>query len=197
MWIIMRREKRNPRHFKRMRFPPFDNEELPMEYGDNFLDVDPLEPIQLELDEEEDSVVHTITPERLARIPRVRQGIADNERESSICLTKITQELDKDKGHVYHYLDKSNTNHETDPIFHIPGACSYVILVNEETADSSAHIYKARSAPKLVSKDLQLGPSSERRVSGNQYTGKTQQRRPSSWKRNVSPRNAYGPSVLT
>merc|ERR1719478_88459 len=39
MWITMRREKRDRRHFKRMRFPPFD-------YGDNVLDVEPLEAIQ-------------------------------------------------------------------------------------------------------------------------------------------------------
>lgn len=28
MWIMMRREKRDRRHFKRMRFPPFDDEEV-------------------------------------------------------------------------------------------------------------------------------------------------------------------------
>ena len=40
-----------------MRFPPFDDEEPPLDYADNLLDVDPLEAIQLELDEEEDSAV--------------------------------------------------------------------------------------------------------------------------------------------
>ncbi|CAM8877452.1 hypothetical protein QQ045_019150 [Rhodiola kirilowii] len=59
MWIMMRREKRDRRHFKRMRFPPFDDEEPPLDYADNLLDVDPLEPIQLELEEEEDSAVYT------------------------------------------------------------------------------------------------------------------------------------------
>ncbi|KAK4785250.1 hypothetical protein SAY86_001939 [Trapa natans] len=59
MWIMMRREKRDRRHFKRMRFPPFDDEEPPLDYADNLLDVDPLEAIQLELDPEEDSAVHT------------------------------------------------------------------------------------------------------------------------------------------
>ncbi|RKP02105.1 hypothetical protein CXG81DRAFT_11192 [Caulochytrium protostelioides] len=58
MWIMMRKEKRDRRHFKRMRFPPFDDEEPPLDYGDNLIDVDPLEPIQLELDEEEDAAVH-------------------------------------------------------------------------------------------------------------------------------------------
>jgi pre-mRNA-processing factor 8 len=43
MWIMMRREKRDRRHFKRMRFPPFDDEEPPLDYADNLLEVDPLE----------------------------------------------------------------------------------------------------------------------------------------------------------
>lgn len=58
MWIMMRREKRDRRHFKRMRFPPFDDEEPPLDYADNVLDVEPLEPIQMELDTEEDKAVY-------------------------------------------------------------------------------------------------------------------------------------------
>lgn len=54
MWIMMRREKRDRRHFKRMRFPPFDDEEPPLDYADNVLDVEPLEAIQIELDSDED-----------------------------------------------------------------------------------------------------------------------------------------------
>ncbi|KAJ0640031.1 putative PRO8NT domain, PROCN domain, pre-mRNA-processing-splicing factor 8 [Helianthus annuus] len=41
-----------------MRFPPFDDEEPLLDYTDNLLDVDPLEPVQLELDEEEDYAVY-------------------------------------------------------------------------------------------------------------------------------------------
>jgi pre-mRNA-processing factor 8 len=52
MWIMMRREKRDRKHFKRMRFPPFDDEEPPLDYADNILDVEPLEAIQLDLDAE-------------------------------------------------------------------------------------------------------------------------------------------------
>ncbi|KAI5985054.1 NUC071 domain-containing protein [Pisolithus albus] len=44
-------------HFKRMRFPPFDDEEPPLDYGDNVLNVEPLEAIQLELDPEEDPAI--------------------------------------------------------------------------------------------------------------------------------------------
>lgn len=58
MWIMMRREKRDRRHFKRMRFPPFDDEEPPLDYGDNIMDVEPLEAIQMELDEREDETVY-------------------------------------------------------------------------------------------------------------------------------------------
>ena len=58
MWIMMRREKRDRRHFKRMRFPPFDDEEPPLDYADNVLDVEPLEAIQIELDPEEDGSIH-------------------------------------------------------------------------------------------------------------------------------------------
>jgi pre-mRNA-processing factor 8 len=54
MWLAMRREKWDRWHFKRMRFPPFDNEEPPLDYGDNVFNVDPLEAIQLNLDETED-----------------------------------------------------------------------------------------------------------------------------------------------
>ncbi|KAI9573652.1 NUC071 domain-containing protein [Boletus coccyginus] len=57
MWLAMRREKRDRRHFKRMRFPPFDDEEPPLDYGDNVLDVEPLEAIQLELDPDEDASI--------------------------------------------------------------------------------------------------------------------------------------------
>ncbi|KAI6190216.1 WD repeat-containing protein 48-like protein [Aphelenchoides bicaudatus] len=54
MWIMMRREKRDRRHFKRMRFPPFDDEEPPLDYADNILDVEPLEAIQMQFDAIED-----------------------------------------------------------------------------------------------------------------------------------------------
>ena len=57
MWVCMRREKSDRRHFKRMRFPPFDDEEPPLSWSENIEDVEPLEPIQMELDEGEDSPI--------------------------------------------------------------------------------------------------------------------------------------------
>ncbi|KAI0564470.1 pre-mRNA processing 8 protein PRP8 [Gracilaria domingensis] len=50
MWIMMRREKRDRKHFRRMRLPPFDDEEPPIDYADNILDLEPLEAIQMDLE---------------------------------------------------------------------------------------------------------------------------------------------------
>jgi pre-mRNA-processing factor 8 len=58
MWVCMRREKSDRRHFKRMRFPPFDDEEPPLSWSENIEDVEPLEPIQMELDPSEDGPVY-------------------------------------------------------------------------------------------------------------------------------------------
>ncbi|KAL2819366.1 putative pre-mRNA splicing factor [Aspergillus cavernicola] len=58
MWVCMRREKSDRRHFKRMRFPPFDDEEPPLSWSENIEDVEPLEPIQMELDDSEDAAVY-------------------------------------------------------------------------------------------------------------------------------------------
>ncbi|KAL1866172.1 pre-mRNA-splicing factor 8 [Diaporthe australafricana] len=57
MWVIMRKEKSDRRLFKRMRFPPFDDEEPPLSWSENLEDVDPLEPVQMELDEEDDEAI--------------------------------------------------------------------------------------------------------------------------------------------
>lgn len=53
-WLLMRREKRDRRHFKRMRFPPFDDEEPPLDYADHLLTVEPGEAVQLDLQQDDD-----------------------------------------------------------------------------------------------------------------------------------------------
>lgn len=58
MWTFMRKEKSDRRLFKRMRFPPFDDEEPPLSWSENIEDVEPLEPIQMELNEDEDEAVY-------------------------------------------------------------------------------------------------------------------------------------------
>jgi len=52
-WLMMRREKRDRRHFKRMRFPPFDDEEPPLDYVDHLLNVEPAEAVQLDLSDDQ------------------------------------------------------------------------------------------------------------------------------------------------
>jgi pre-mRNA-processing factor 8 len=47
-WTLMRREKRDRRHFKRMRFPPFDDEEPVLDYTDHLLTVEPPDAVQLD-----------------------------------------------------------------------------------------------------------------------------------------------------
>lgn len=49
-WTMMRREKRDRRHFKRMRFPPFDDEEPPIDWMENLEDLPAPEAIQLDLE---------------------------------------------------------------------------------------------------------------------------------------------------
>lgn len=57
MWIVMRREKRDRPHFKRMRFPPFDDDDLPLSYSDHIKDLEPHSAVALELDEKDDKAV--------------------------------------------------------------------------------------------------------------------------------------------
>jgi len=50
---MMRREKRDHWHFKRMRFPPFDDDEPPVDYADIVRNVEPFQAIQMKLDPDE------------------------------------------------------------------------------------------------------------------------------------------------
>ncbi|SMN20752.1 similar to Saccharomyces cerevisiae YHR165C PRP8 Component of the U4/U6-U5 snRNP complex, involved in the second catalytic step of splicing [Maudiozyma saulgeensis] len=56
-WIAMRREKRDRTHFKRMRFPAFDDDEPPLSYFENIHPTEPPEAVTLNLDDIEDEAV--------------------------------------------------------------------------------------------------------------------------------------------
>lgn len=58
MWLMMRREKRDRKHFKRMRFPPFDDEEPPIDWSENIEIMEPPDAIQMDLNEDEDGPVY-------------------------------------------------------------------------------------------------------------------------------------------
>lgn len=57
VWVAMRREKRDRKHFKRIRFPVFDDDEPFLSYTDHIADLEPLSPINLELDGTEDAAI--------------------------------------------------------------------------------------------------------------------------------------------
>lgn len=56
-WIQMRREKRDRRNFRRMKFPPFDDEEPFIDYSKQIPLIDSLQGIRLDLDAMEDEAV--------------------------------------------------------------------------------------------------------------------------------------------
>lgn len=56
-WIQMRREKRDRKNFRRMNFPPFDDEEPFVNFSKDIPHIDSLKAIQLELDPAEDEAV--------------------------------------------------------------------------------------------------------------------------------------------
>ncbi|KAH0873667.1 LOW QUALITY PROTEIN: hypothetical protein HID58_071029 [Brassica napus] len=125
-------------------------------------------------------ISHSDATKRLARIQRVRQGIADNQAESSLRLTKITKELDKGNGHVYSYKEQYSRD----------DSLNYGGLVIRRKIDdgsdgetkSSASKISVHSSP-VVHSGFQLGPSSEGRVLRKPGNNGSQRKRPSSWKR--------------
>ena len=131
-------------------------------------------------------ISHADETERRARIERVKQGIADSAAEASVRITRITNELDKGKGHVFSYQDDTLVSKKQRPL--LLGAYSegYVQSLEEGEADSSATNGSFTSAPTAVLSGFQLGPSSGGRVSGNQNASKTQRKRPPSWKRKLN-----------
>lgn len=50
VWTMMRREKKDRKHFKRLRLPPFDDEEPPLDWLENLEDMVPLDAIRADLD---------------------------------------------------------------------------------------------------------------------------------------------------
>lgn len=131
-------------------------------------------------------ISHADETERLARIERVKQGIAENAAESSLRLTRITNELDKGKGHVFSYPEEQPEKHQR--------AMSSVPQKDKrrpdnysdgESGSSGSHL-SIRSAPLQVLTVFRLGPSSEGLTTGNVGSGKSQRRRPQAWKRRAT-----------
>ncbi|XP_013658092.2 uncharacterized protein LOC106362793 [Brassica napus] len=136
-------------------------------------------------------ISHADETERRARIERVRQGIAENARESAMRMAKITTELDKGKGHVYLYPGVTGRS-EKERTLRFSEHNSRELEDTGEDGECSDTNSVTFSAPAMISTGFQLGPSSEGRVSrnANSNASKGQRKRPSSWKRKLAPRNS-------
>ncbi|KAL0771162.1 hypothetical protein Bca101_036313 [Brassica carinata] len=110
------------------------------------------------------------------------QGIEEKRTKSSICLTKITKELDKGKGHVFSYHDPTSDKFRISGYTQISHPKLSLRDKEEDDTESSASHFSASSEPVLPT-GFRLGPSSGGRVSGIQGMSKAGRRRPSSWKR--------------
>ncbi|KAH0884901.1 hypothetical protein HID58_060997, partial [Brassica napus] len=133
--------------------------------------------------------------ERLARIERVKQGIAETLENSSARLPKITQNLDKGKGHVFDFSEPSGKRLQLSGRDHVELPLNMERLDNETESASSSAPSHTFSAPALVATGFHFGPSSEGRVTRNQSTVKSQRRRPPSWKRKTQAKQDNGASV--
>ncbi|KAG7195924.1 pre-mRNA-splicing factor 8 [Scheffersomyces spartinae] len=118
-WTAMRREKRDRRHFKRVTFPAFDDEEPPLDWLENLEDIEPLDGIQLELDNNNNSKVGDLNEwlyenKPFIDDPEIVNGDSyktwnlDIERMST--LYKISKPLTAEAGHNSnnHYLYEKN-----------------------------------------------------------------------------------------
>lgn len=129
-------------------------------------------------------ISHADETERRARIQRVKQGIADNAVESSLRITKITNDLDKGKGHVFDYAssaDNMSRAKQAKTGISFEGKYRFSPLDDEE--ESSGTNGDTLSAPVVAHQDFQLGPSFGGRVSTSTNGKKSQRKRPPAWKR--------------
>ena len=133
-------------------------------------------------------ISHSDETERMARIERVKQGIEENKASASVHITRITKELDKGKGHTFSYKEHLNSHQlgaATQGNSVVPSGHSDK---SEEEGETSGSLLSIYSAPVVLS-GFQVGPSSEGRVIGNIGTGKSQRKRPPSWKRRAAGKN--------
>lgn len=136
-------------------------------------------------------ISHSDAAERSARVQIIRQGIEEySKSESSICLTRLTSDVDKSKEHVFTYHEPEDariSSHQEDSA---PYKIHMIRNNNENDTESSFSTHSTSFAPNLVSTGFRIGPSSEGRVSWNQSQGKSQRRHPHSWKRKLTTRSS-------
>ncbi|KAF3564830.1 hypothetical protein DY000_02011994 [Brassica cretica] len=134
-------------------------------------------------------ISHSDETERLARIERVKQGIAENQAESSVRLTKITNNLDKGKGHVFCFPELNTKRLQLTPGSHVQPLETGEIATSETEAESSTAHGTTLSAPATGPTGFCIGLPPEGRVTGTQSTSKSQRKRPPSWKRKTTTKS--------
>lgn len=106
MWVAIRREKRDRRHFRRMNFPPFDDEEPPVDFVEAVLPHAPLDPIRLTLSPDEDAAVYDWFYDYRPPPPMVRGAVWDLPLEVRAVLARFamvvtTQLVDPNYSHLF------------------------------------------------------------------------------------------------
>ncbi|KAJ4880564.1 hypothetical protein Rs2_37619 [Raphanus sativus] len=126
-------------------------------------------------------ISHADPTERMARIERVRQGIAEDKAASAANIQRITKELDKGKGPMLSYtalLEAQQGGSSRQALALLPPE-------GEKSDDDTGSIHSVSSAPLALS-GFQLGPSTKGRVIGNNGSNKTSRKRPQAWKRRAT-----------
>ncbi|KAL0825664.1 hypothetical protein Bca101_049341 [Brassica carinata] len=85
-------------------------------------------------------ISHADDTEHQARILRVKQRIAENEMASSLRITKITNQLDKGKGHVFQYSNVMKPTHGESSFSLIPVSSANKDLSKAGSSESSSNV---------------------------------------------------------
>ncbi|ESQ33354.1 hypothetical protein EUTSA_v10009818mg, partial [Eutrema salsugineum] len=126
-------------------------------------------------------ISHANETERRARIGRVRQAIEDSASESSAHQTKISHDLNKNKGHVFGYNETQEQpkRAHTKPSLSAPTQAGSNSLDGEVVSSCNLSV----PLPDMVSTGFSMGSSCGTSYTGNLKSGKKSRKRPPSWKR--------------
>ncbi|XP_018435701.1 uncharacterized protein LOC108807987 [Raphanus sativus] len=128
-------------------------------------------------------ISHSDTTERQARIMRVQQAIEDQGQTHVATLTRFTADLDKGKGHVFHYpeIDQSprplQRLRPTEPLPIANVLPDQDDVSETESSEASAHLVPP------ISTGFQIGSSAKTSSAGDSSGSKSARRRLPSWKR--------------
>lgn len=126
-------------------------------------------------------VFHSDETERNARIQRVRLAIEDSAKAPPAVLTKITPHLNKEKGHVFDYLDISaRLQWPSTKKSQITSSAPLLSLESEGESEATPASLTALQHPLDVTTGFQLGTSYKNLTADDVRGGKKARRRPPS-----------------